>query len=155
MAAKKTTPSKTGRGSVQAIEKRRAARRLNALLSGEAPAQKLDGRTEKRRQRLIKELKDGKNGKALKPMDVVMHTNELLGLGETLSSIKKNGVKPQKATAGDDVHDAVKQAQAHYKFKPEAWKMLGLNVDDEGNAVKATPRKRTAPAKKAAKKTAR
>ena len=48
------------RGSPEAIEKRRAARVFNDVLGGRASgAHKLDGRTEKRRQRLLKELEDG------------------------------------------------------------------------------------------------
>src|SRR5262245_37045434 len=83
-----------GRGSIEAIEKRRAARQLNSVFTGGAKqGGVLDGRTEKRRRRLIKELKEGKNGKILKPIEIVSHTHELLELGETLSSLRKAGVK--------------------------------------------------------------
>ncbi len=48
------------RGSPEAIEKRRAARLFNDILGGRsAGAKKLDGRTEKRRQRLLRELEAG------------------------------------------------------------------------------------------------
>src|ERR1700722_14776112 len=58
--AKATAKPQNRRGSPEAIEKRRAARLFNDVLGGRgASAQKLDGRTEKRRQRLLKELADG------------------------------------------------------------------------------------------------
>ncbi len=49
------------RGSPEAIEKRRVARVFNDILGGSGSAAgKLDGRTEKRRQRLLSELEAGK-----------------------------------------------------------------------------------------------
>ena len=80
MATKRrSTAKKTsgGRGSAEAIEKRRAARQLNSLFSGESKRSKgLDGRTEKRRQRLLKELKEGRRGKPLKAIETVAHIRE-------------------------------------------------------------------------------
>ena len=71
-----------GRGSAEAIEKRRVARQLNSLFGGGGrPSGKLDGRTEKRRQRLLKELKDGKGDQPLKPIEIITHANELLEMG--------------------------------------------------------------------------
>src|SRR5512146_414104 len=61
------------RGSPEAIEKRRVARVFNDVLGGRlASAHKLDGRTEKRRQRLLAELEAGKarGSRELKPLDV-------------------------------------------------------------------------------------
>ena len=46
-----------GRGSAEAIEKRRVARQLNTLFLGRDARGKVDGRTEKRRQRLLKEAR--------------------------------------------------------------------------------------------------
>src|SRR5262245_50389402 len=69
------------RGSPEAIEKRRVARIFNDVLSGRgAGAHKLDGRTEKRRQRLLKELEAGKarGSRELKPLDVLQHVQELM-----------------------------------------------------------------------------
>jgi hypothetical protein len=157
--AKKGTTKKNaggGRGSAEAIEKRRVARQLNALIlgGGDADKPKLDGRTEKRRKRLIKELKDGRAGKMLKPIDVVLHTNELLEIGETLASIKKQGAKPQKIEPTADVQETISRAQKAYGFRTDAWKMLGLVVDAEGN-VGVKTRAPRAPAKKAAKKRAK
>lgn len=143
---RKTKPSSGGRGSKEAIEKRRAARQLNTLLTGgKQPGDKLDGRTEKRRKRLIKELKDGRRGRPLKPIDFVTHVNELLELGETLASLKKQGVKPRKTEETPEVLQVVEQTQAAYDFKPEAWRMLGLKVGGK-------PAKKTAPRRSTAKK---
>lgn len=137
-----------GRGSAEAIEKRRVARQLNTLFSGGgAKNGKLDGRTEKRRKRLLKEIKEGKSGEPLKAIDLISHANELLDIGETISSIKKNGVKTPKGVgeAGEAEMDLVRRAQAAYNFRPEVWKLLG--VDLEAKAAK--------PAKAAKKSTAR
>ena len=121
-----------GRGSAEAIEKRRVARQLNTLFSGQGKQSgKLDGRTEKRRLRLLKELKEGKNGQPLKAIDLMTHANELLDLGETLSTIRKNGVKLPKVQLGDDAETAelVARAQAAYSFRSEAWKLLGIDLE--------------------------
>ncbi|MFW5876895.1 MAG: hypothetical protein ACOCXM_09175 [Myxococcota bacterium] len=127
---RKTSPkSSGGRGSKEAIEKRRAARQLNAVLTGGAkPGDKLDGRTEKRRQRLIKELKEGRRGQALSPIDFVSHVNELLDLGETLASLRKQGVKPRKTEQTPEVMQIVRQTQEAYGFRPDAWRLLGISV---------------------------
>ncbi|MGB0678995.1 MAG: hypothetical protein ACPGUV_04980 [Polyangiales bacterium] len=138
-----------GRGGTEAVEKRRVARQLNAALSGGARAStKVDGRTEKRRQRLVSSLKSGKgkNGKALKPIDVVAHVDELLGLGESIATLRKSGVKVQKVEVDDGVKALVARAQEAYSFRTEAWKILGITFAD-GEAVAKAPRK--APAKKA------
>ncbi len=151
---RKATKPTGGRGSAQAIEKRRVARQLNAVLTGGSPRSGgLDGRTEKRRQRLIKELADGKNGKALKPIDVVAHVDELLEIGETLSSLKKQGVKPQKTEITPEVMEVVKRTQHAYGFRPDAWKMLGLAVENGASRAKGTktsskPAKKRAPRKR-------
>jgi hypothetical protein len=138
-----------GRGSAEAIEKRRVARQLNALFgAGGHAAGKLDGRTEKRRQRLLKELKDGKNGQPLKPIELITHANELLGLGETLSSIRKNGIKAQRMELPDSVDkvEAVQRAQEAYQFNPEVWKLLGIDLDElSASAAKSAVRKRKKP----------
>ena len=144
-----------GRGSSEAIEKRRVARQLNALFgSTNGQAGKLDGRTEKRRKRLLKELKEGRRGEPLKPIEVVTHANELLELGETLSSIRKNGVRSVRtdARAQDGIGsfsseqlEAVQRTQSAYGFRPEVWKLLGINIErtpDDGRAARAPARRR-------------
>src|SRR6476620_5391427 len=79
------------RGSPEAIEKRRAARMFNDVLGGNAAGGRLDGRTEKRRQRLLQELESGlaRGSRELKPLDVLSRVQELLELGEPLASIRK------------------------------------------------------------------
>ena len=133
-----------GRGSAEAIEKRRVARQLNALFGPEGENGKRDGRTEKRRQRLLKELKEGRAGKALKPIEIITHADELLSLGETLSSIRKNGVRALKSDtnfSGAQL-EAVRRAQSAYGFRPEAWKLLGVDV--ASNAVDGRAKRRRA-----------
>lgn len=142
-AKKKAKASSGGRGSAEAIEKRKVARQLNALLGGASRVTKLDGRTLKRRQRLLSELKDGKRGKALKPIAVVQYVDELISIGDTIASIKKEGVKVRKTEATPEIREIVERTQKAYGFSPDAWKMLGLSVGEEGTLKKSAPRKRT------------
>lgn len=118
-----------GRGSPEAVEKRRAARALNTIFaraSGEGGG--LDGRTEKRRRRLILELKEGRRGKPLKPIDVLTHASELFDLGETLASLKKAGVKPIAAPATPEMIEAARRVQAAYEMHPDVFKLIGLEI---------------------------
>lgn len=132
MEAKKRTAKKSsggGRGSKEAIEKRRAARRLNALLTGGArDPDTIDGRTEKRWRRLVGELKEGRRGRPLKPIEYVSHVNALMELGETNASLKKKGVKPRKTELTPEIEQIVLQTQEAYGFRPQAWKMLGIDL---------------------------
>src|SRR5437762_11442342 len=80
-----------GRASARAIEKRRAARVFNEMLLGTSQ-RPTDGRTERRRKRLLKEIAEGsaRGGRQkLKPIDVLLRIRELLELGEPLASIRK------------------------------------------------------------------
>ncbi len=121
-----------GRGSAEAIEKRRVARQLNSMLSGGVKrGAKLDGRTEKRRERLLEELREGRQGTALKPIDFVSHVNELIELGESVSSLKKLGVKSRRVEPTAELLEVVRRTQQAYKFSEDAWKMLGVGVEDE------------------------
>ena len=149
-STKKTTKkAATGRGSKEAIEKRRVARRLNTLLAANTSRPKLDGRTEKRRQRLLKELKDGKRGKPIKPIEVVQHVDELLKMGESMASLRRAGVKPRRTSLNDEVAETVAVAQKSYQFEREAWRMLGLDVDESGKvSEKKRPGRRSAAKKK-------
>ena len=71
------------RGSPEAVAKRRAARKFNDIALGAgASSTRLDGRTEKRRQRLLKEVTAGSvRGATLKPVDMLLRLQELLTLG--------------------------------------------------------------------------
>ncbi len=140
---KKSKKGSGGRGSPEAIEKRKVARQLNAVLSSEPKKARLDGRTEKRRQRLILELKEGKGGEPLKPIEVVDHTSQLLEIGETIASLRKVGVKPRK-TEAEGVRDVVERAQKAYGFHRDAWRMLGIKLDRaERSKAKKTTKKAT------------
>jgi len=141
----KDAPATSGRGSKEAIEKRRAARQLNALLTdGAPPGSRLDGRTEKRRKRLILELKQGRRGVPLKPIDFLTHVNELLELGESVSSLKKAGVKSRKAEDSTAIAQAARQVQDAYQFKPDVWKLIGLDpgASPKNGARKAPTRRK-------------
>ncbi len=127
----------TGRGSPEAIEKRRVARQLNTLFSGKADGtNKLDGRTAKRRLRLLKELKEGRSGKGLKAIEVVSHANELLLMGDALSAIRKNGVKAPRVEIDASMMKLVARTQAAYGFRPEAWKLLGVQLPSGAKGAK-------------------
>jgi hypothetical protein len=142
--SRSTSKSKGGgRGSPEAIAKRRAARHLNSLFGeGGRSAGALDGRTEKRRRRLLAELKDGRNGRPLKAIEILTHTNELLELGETLSSIRKAGAKPLKSSITDSDRDVIMSTQTEYGFRPEAWKMLGVDISGGESAGKRGRKKK-------------
>lgn len=143
----------TGRGSKEAIEKRRVARHLNTLLAGKTSRPKLDGRTEKRRQRLLKELKDGKRGKPIKPIEVVQHVDELLKMGESVSSLRRAGIKPRRTALNDEISETVSNAQKIYGFERDSWRMLGLDVDESGEvSERKRPGRKPAKKKRAAKK---
>src|SRR5580700_2964562 len=112
------------RGSPEAIEKRRAARMFNDVLGGRgAASQKLDGRTEKRRQRLLKELEDGKarGHRELKPLDVLQRVQELMDLGEPLSSIRKVARVRKAHLAPDSIVTVVQRLHLAYNFRPETY----------------------------------
>jgi hypothetical protein len=117
------------RGSPEAIEKRRAARIFNDVVGGRGMGgPKLDGRTEKRRQRLLRELEAGTaRSKELKPLDVLQHVNELLALGEPLSSIRKVAKVKKPANVSEaSMIDVVAKLHKAYNFRPEAYRFVGV-----------------------------
>lgn len=127
-----------GRGSPEAVEKRRAARALNSAFEKAAAGGALaDGRAERRRQRLLKELKDGRRGQPLPPIDVLTHAAELLGLGETLGSLEKQGVKRRKVAATPDLLAAARRVQAAYEMPREVFALIGLTLDGGRSAARS------------------
>lgn len=135
--SKKSAKAASGRGSPEAVEKRRLARRLNSVLLGGGSAEsKRDGRTEKRRLRLIEELK---SDDGLKPLEVLMNVKELLEIGESIASIKKQGGKARKLGLDATKITAIEQAQATYKFPIEAWRFLGIKLEANGRVVTDAP----------------
>src|SRR5580692_3454678 len=120
------------RGSPEAIEKRRVARLFNDVLGGRGNgAHKRDGRTEKRRQRLMRELEQGRarGARALKPLDVLQRVNELLSLGEPLSSIRKIAKVRKSAVSEDSVVELVSRLHKAYGFRPECYRFVGVGDD--------------------------
>jgi hypothetical protein len=120
------------RGSPEAIEKRRVARVFNDILGGRgASAHKLDGRTEKRRQRLLKELEAGKarGSRELKPLDVLQRVQELMDLGEPLSSIRKIAKVRKSTVAPEAIVGVVERLHRAYSFRPEVYRFVGIGEE--------------------------
>lgn len=120
------------RGSPEAIEKRRVARVFNDILGGRgASAHKLDGRTEKRRQRLLKELEAGKarGSRELKPLDILQRVQELMDLGEPLSSIRKVTKVRKNALPPEAIVDVVERLHRAYSFRPEVYRFVGIGEE--------------------------
>lgn len=120
------------RGSPEAIEKRRVARVFNDILGGSgAASSKLDGRTEKRRQRLLKELEVGKarGTRELKPLDVLQRVQELLDLGEPLGSIRKVAKAKKNTVPVESIVGVVERLHKAYNFRPEVYRFVGIDED--------------------------
>jgi hypothetical protein len=122
--AKKKTPDKTRRGSPEAVAKRRAARALNSLFEKGASVEVVDKRKAKRMERLLHELKNGRRGKALKPIDMLSHANSLLvDFGLTTGALRR--VRSKRSAPTDPAALALYQeTQATYGFDPRAWIVL-------------------------------
>jgi len=123
----------TRRASPEAIEKRRAARAFNEALLGEgAGAPLVDGRTERRRRRLLKELADGaaRGGKReLKPIDVLSRVQELLELGEPIESIRKACPRPRPVEATPEIIERLRQIHQAYTFAAAVYGFVGIGPD--------------------------
>jgi hypothetical protein len=120
------------RGSPEAIEKRRVARLFNDILGGRGVGtHKQDGRTEKRRQRLLRELEQGKvrGARELKPLDVLVRVHELLELGEPLRSIRKVAKVRKALVAPDAMVEVVSRLHKAYGFRPECYRFVGVDDD--------------------------
>ncbi len=115
------------RGSPEAIEKRRVARAFNDML-GSAGAPKLDGRTEKRRQRLLRELEQNHahGQRELKPLDVLQRVHELLELGEPVASIRKVWKLPKSVGASEATVELVHRLHNAYGFRRETYRFVGI-----------------------------
>ncbi len=119
------------RGSPEAVEKRRVARLFNDVLGGVSGSPQRDGRTEKRRQRLLKELEEGlaRGKRELKPIDVLLRVNELLQLGEPVAQLRKVvKVRPiEPSLDADALADVVGRLHDAYGFLPEAYRFVGIS----------------------------
>lgn len=133
--AARTAPAENRRGSPEAVEKRRVARAFNDVLGGGSSHAKLDGRTEKRRQRLLAELESGSargGTRPLKPIDVLLRVQELLDLGEPLSSLRKVTRAARKTGLAIDpsaLAPVLARLHAAYGFRPEVYRFVGLEDD--------------------------
>jgi hypothetical protein len=119
------------RASPEAVEKRRAARLFNKVLLGPR-ASVPDGRTERRRRRLLDELAKGaaRGGKrGLKPIDVLSRVEELISLGEPLASIRKACPRPRPVALTPEIIEGIRRIHQAYAFPAEVYAFVGL---DEG-----------------------
>ena len=121
------------RASPEVIEKRGAARAFNeALLGMGAGAALVDGRTERRRRRLLEELSQGtaRGGKReLKPIEVLSRVQELLLLGEPLASIRKACPRPRPVEATPEVIEGIRRIHEAYTFPASAYRFVGLDAE--------------------------
>ena len=134
------------RGSPEAIEKRKVARMFNDVFGGRGTAaQKLDGRTEKRRQRLMRELESGQahGERELKPLDVLQRVQELLELGETIAGIKKVRKLPKLQAPSPATIELVERLHKAYAFRREVYRFVGIGDDVLAEAGLLEGQKRT------------
>jgi hypothetical protein len=119
------------RASPEAVEKRRAARLFNKAVLGDqhgAP----DGRTERRRRRLLEELASGtaRGGKReLKPIDVLARAAELLSLGEPLASIRKACPRVRPVETTPEIVEGLRRIHQAYAFPAEVYALVGLDAE--------------------------
>lgn len=129
------TPSNR-RGSPEAVEKRRLARKLNTLLTlGSPTPTHADGRTERRRLRLRTELVEGTRdpSNGLKPIEVLQHVHDLLELGDTVESLRELVTVPSRPNIDPESARAlIEKLQRSYNFRPEAYGFLGLSPEATG-----------------------
>jgi hypothetical protein len=109
---------------------------FNDMLGGGPTGGKLDGRTEKRRQRLLKELEENQahGQKDLKPLDILQRVQELLELGETVSAIKKARKIPKSIGGGESTVELIHRLHNAYAFKPECYRFVGITDEVLGEA---------------------
>lgn len=118
----------------------------------------MDGRTLKRKRRLMQELQEGKRGEPLKAHEVLGHATELMQLlGENLSSLRALKPKlPARPPLTNEFLDAVRQTQSSYNYDPRAWALLGINIErvmqgaSGEEASEGTPARRRGRRRKAA-----
>ena len=119
------------RAAPEVVDKRRAARRFNALLEGTHEGTGRDGRTEKKRQRLLAELREGMaraSRKPLKPIDVLLRVQALLDLGETPSAIRRACKAVRPVAPSEDLIEGLRTLHAAYRFSESAYSFVGIDV---------------------------
>jgi hypothetical protein len=146
--AKSDTQAQNLRGSPEAVEKRRAARKLNRMLiEGAAGGVAGDGRTERRRARLLRELEEGTRDprEGLKPIEILQRAHDLLVLGETLTALRKViRVHPRPPIDPAQARELLAEIQRAYGFRTEVYEFLGL-PEDALRGVSDEPRRRGRP----------
>jgi hypothetical protein len=114
------------RGIPEVVEKRAAARQFNEALLGK----RADGRTERRRKRLLSELTHGsaRGGKReLKPIDVLSRVKELLDLGEPLAAIRKARPAAPAVEPTPEILAGIRRLHEAYAFPVEAYAFVGID----------------------------
>jgi hypothetical protein len=153
--ARSTRKTPNRRGSPEAVEKRRAARAFNeALLGVGARAAAVDGRTERRRKRLLEELASGVlrgSKRELKPIEVLSRVQELLELGEPMASIRKACPRPRPIEATPEIIEGIRAIHRAYTFPLAAYRFVGLSTEALREAgLLAAPRSTRGQGKRAA-----
>lgn len=123
----RTKSAANRRGAPEVVEKRLVARAFNDLIAG-GKAVGTDGRTEKRRARLFRDLA-GEGIKALKPIDVLGRVCELMELGETLGAIRKVRSVPRPRPSSPDLVALVARLHLAYAFPVVAYRFVGVGDD--------------------------
>lgn len=131
-AKRKTAAAVTGRGSPEAVAKRRVARKLNQLFaeSGNGVRSR-DGRREKRRQRLLADLEKAtrKGGSGIKPIELLQRVSALIELGETPSAIRKVVRGAAVRRFPGETAEVLREVHKAYQFPVAAYRFLGLPHD--------------------------
>jgi hypothetical protein len=138
------------RGSPEAIEKRRLARKLNKLLTHGSDQNTQHGRTERRRKRLLKELEEGTrtDPPRLKPIDVLQHAHDLLCMGEPLATLRKViRIAERPPIDGNEARDLLARLQQAYEFRTEVYEFIGLTPEVLPHVSDNAPKRRGRPRK--------
>lgn len=119
------------RRAPEVVEKRRAARQFNdLLLAANGNVREFDGRTEKRRQRLLDELKEGQaraSKTPLKPIEILTRVTTLFQLGMSAAAIRKVCKPPRRVVPTEELIDGVRALHAAYAFPVEAYAFVGVD----------------------------
>jgi len=145
-----SAPAKNRRASPEAVAKRRAARLFNEVVLGPGPRGN-DGRTERRRRRMLQELSDGatRAGHDLKPIDVLLRVQALLELGEPMTALVAARPPPAAVKTTEALVDGVRRLHAAYAFAPEVYRFVG--IDDGALLLAGVLRKKRGPVKAVAR----
>jgi hypothetical protein len=120
-------PRSDARRRPETIRKRRAARAFNELLLG--PKTAPDGRHERRRTRLLRELRQHASGKApLKPVDVLGRVDALLELDTELAVIEAAVPPPPSLPASPELVQRLRALHEAYGFREACYRFVGIDA---------------------------